>query len=99
MSKDIMSMTYGELAEVFSGRGLPGFRAKQVYQWLHCRLAASYDEMTDLPKALREQLAKERQRETRREERAARAAAETAQEQPTAPEAPAADSAQTDETN
>ena len=48
--------------------------------------------------ALREQLAKERQRETRREERAARAAAETAQEQP-APEAPAADSAQTDETN
>ena len=59
MSKDIMSMTYGELAEVFSGRGLPGFRAKQVYQWLHCRLAASYDEMTDLPKALREQLAEE----------------------------------------
>ena len=44
------------------------------------------------------QLAKERQRETRREERAARAAAETAQEQP-APEAPAADSAQADETN
>ena len=44
------------------------------------------------------QLAKERQRETRRGERAARAAAETAQEQP-APEAPAADSAQADETN
>ena len=59
MSKDIMSMTYGELAEVFSGKGLPGFRAKQVYQWLHCRLAASYDEMTDLPKALREQLSEE----------------------------------------
>ncbi len=59
MSKDIMSMTYGKLAEVFSGKGLPGFRAKQVYQWLHCRLAASYDEMTDLPKALREQLAEE----------------------------------------
>lgn len=59
MSKDIMSMTYGELAEVFSGKGLPGFRAKQVYQWLHCRLAASYDEMTDLPKTLREQLAEE----------------------------------------
>ena len=54
-----MSMTCGELAEVFSGKGLPGFRAKQVYQWLHCRLAASYDEMTDLPKALREQLAEE----------------------------------------
>lgn len=59
MSKDIMSMTCGELAEVFSGKGLPGFRAKQVYQWLHCRLAASYYEMTDLPKALREQLAEE----------------------------------------
>ena len=48
--------------------------------------------------ALREQLAKERQRETRREERAARAAAETEREQ-SAPEAPAADSAQADETN
>lgn len=59
MSRDIMSMTYGELAEVFAGKGLLGFRAKQVYQWLHCRLAASYDEMTDLPKALREQLAEE----------------------------------------
>ena len=43
--------------------------------------------------ALREQLAKERQRETRREERAARAAAETAPEQPAAP------AAQADETN
>ena len=49
--------------------------------------------------ALREQLAKERQRETRREERAARAAAETAQEQPSAPETPEADSAQADENN
>ena len=39
--------------------------------------------------ALREQLAKERQRETRREERAARAAAETAPEQPAAPAAQA----------
>ena len=33
------------------------FRAKQLYAWLHQRLAASYEEMTDLSKGLREKLA------------------------------------------
>lgn len=59
MSGDIMSMTFEEMSEAFKQMSLPGFRAKQVYQWLHCRLAASYDEMTDLPKTLRERLASE----------------------------------------
>ena len=36
--------------------GQPGFRAKQVFTWLH-RGVRSFDEMTDLPKALRAQLA------------------------------------------
>lgn len=59
MSRDIMSMTFDEMSEEFRRLDLPAFRAKQVYQWLHCRLAASYDEMTDLPKALRERLSRE----------------------------------------
>ena len=35
--------------------GQPAFRAKQLYTWLH-RGARSYDEMTNLPAALRERL-------------------------------------------
>lgn len=36
------------------------FRVKQVYEWLHRKNAASYEEMTNLPKALRERLAEKR---------------------------------------
>jgi len=38
--------------------GQPPFRARQVWHWI-ARGARSYDEMTDLPLALREQLARE----------------------------------------
>ena len=38
--------------------GQPAFRAKQVYGWLH-RGVTSYDEMTNLPKDLRQRLAGE----------------------------------------
>lgn len=37
--------------------GLPEFRAKQVYEWLHVKLVESYDEMTNLSKELRNRLA------------------------------------------
>lgn len=56
MSKDIMSMTFDELAAEFSEMGFPAFRARQVYRWLHFSLAASYEKMTNLPKAMRERL-------------------------------------------
>lgn len=57
MSRDIMSMTYDELLNEFSALNIQKFRAKQVYEWLHRHLAGSYDEMTNLPKILREDLA------------------------------------------
>lgn len=57
MSRDILSMTFDELSAEFSALGIQKFRAKQVYEWLHRHLAGSYDEMTNLPKALREDLA------------------------------------------
>ena len=56
MNKDILSMTFEELSEEFSCLGYPKFRAKQVYEWLHKHLVGDYDEMTNLPKNLREQL-------------------------------------------
>ncbi len=57
---DILSMNLAELSadELFAGG--KKFRAKQVYGWLHVKNAASYGEMTDLPKELRERLAAER---------------------------------------
>ena len=37
----------------------PKFRAKQLYQWIYERGAQSFDEMTNLPKGLREALSRE----------------------------------------
>ena len=56
MSRDILSMTLEELTAELDGLNIPKFRAKQVYEWLHKHLAADYDEMTNLPKALRTEL-------------------------------------------
>lgn len=53
---DIKSMTESQLADFFKGMGQPAFRARQVFTWLH-RGVRSFDEMTDLSKPLRSQLA------------------------------------------
>ena len=53
---NIRSMTQPELAAICKELGQPAFRAKQVYVWLH-KGVRSYDEMTNIPKALREALA------------------------------------------
>ena len=37
--------------------GQPAFRAKQLIQWIYAKGAHSYDEMTNLPAALRDELA------------------------------------------
>ena len=53
---NLRSMTQSEITAVLKELGQPAFRAKQVYTWLH-KGARSYDEMTNIPKALRDQLA------------------------------------------
>ena len=53
---NLKSMTLPELSAALKELGQPAFRAKQVYTWLH-RGVRSYDEMTNLPKNLREELA------------------------------------------
>lgn len=53
---DIKSLTLPELEELVIGIGEKKFRAKQLYEWLHVKLAASYDEMTNIPKTLKEKL-------------------------------------------
>ncbi|MDO4276159.1 MAG: 23S rRNA (adenine(2503)-C(2))-methyltransferase RlmN [Eubacteriales bacterium] len=53
---DIKSMTIEELKTLMTELGDKPFRAKQIYSWLHEHLVTSYDEMTNLPKGLREKL-------------------------------------------
>jgi len=53
---NLRSLTQPELAAIFKELGQPAFRSKQVFTWLH-KGVRSYDEMTNLPKALRELLA------------------------------------------
>ena len=52
----IKSMTLPELTATLKELGQPAFRGKQVYTWLH-KGVRSYEEMTNLPKALRDTLA------------------------------------------
>lgn len=56
MKKDIRAYTYEELQNELERMGEKPFRAKQIYEWLHVKLADSFDEMTNLSKSLRETL-------------------------------------------
>ena len=53
---DIKSMTLEELTAWLKDQGEPAFRARQVFKWLY-RGVTSFEEMTDLSKALRQKLA------------------------------------------
>ena len=53
---NLKSMTLPELSALLKEMGQPAFRAKQLYGWLH-RGVRSYEEMTNLPGALRAELA------------------------------------------
>lgn len=53
---DIRSLSLAELQTHVSALGEPGFRAKQVYQWLWEKACTDFDEMSNLSKAFRETL-------------------------------------------
>lgn len=50
--KDIKSMTLEEIHAELAAEGLPKFRAKQIFSWLH-RGVTSFEEMTNISKDLR----------------------------------------------
>ena len=54
--KDILSLSSEELKIELEGIGEKAFRANQVYEWLHVKLADSFEEMTNISKGLREKL-------------------------------------------
>ena len=45
---DIKSLNYDELVTYMAGLGEKKFRASQLYQWMHEKLADSFDECTNL---------------------------------------------------
>lgn len=56
---DVKSMNFTELSAALSEMGLPSYRAKQIYSWIHQKCALDYDAMTNLPLSLREKLKEE----------------------------------------
>ena len=50
--KDLKSLTLTQLKEEMVNIGEKPFRAKQLYEWMHVKLARNYDEMTNIPKSL-----------------------------------------------
>ena len=52
----LTGLNHAELVEFVENLGEPRYRAKQIFKNLHGRRQLSFDEMTDLPKALREKL-------------------------------------------
>lgn len=54
--RDIRSLTADEIAELVQELGQPAFRAKQICEWVFTKHSSSFEEMTNIPKKLREQL-------------------------------------------
>lgn len=54
--KDIKSLNLENLTKEIADLGEKSFRAKQIYQWMHVKLVSGFDEMTNLPKPLRDRL-------------------------------------------
>lgn len=54
---DLRSLSHDDLSATISELGWPSFRVKQVEGWVWKHNVTSYDEMTNVPAALRQQLA------------------------------------------
>jgi 23S rRNA (adenine2503-C2)-methyltransferase len=55
--QSLYDLSLDDLRARVSAAGEQPYRAHQIWQWAYGHLAASYDEMSNVPKALREQLA------------------------------------------
>lgn len=55
-ARDIRLLDLEELQNLVKELGQPAFRAKQLNEWIHEKNACSFDEMTNLPVAMREKL-------------------------------------------
>ena len=56
---NLRDLTLEELEALFEERGLPAYRGRQVLRWLATPGVSSFEEMTNLSKALRKELARD----------------------------------------
>lgn len=56
-ARDIRSLGREEITALVAELGQPAFRAKQLIEWVYDKNVCSFDDMTNLPKSFREQLA------------------------------------------
>jgi len=59
VQRDVRSQTLEDLQTLLQSWNSPAYRAAQLADWLYPRRAATWGEMSNLPRTLREQLAKE----------------------------------------
>lgn len=59
MSDDLRSLTPAELGVRVAAAKQPRFRTEQIFRWMHGAAAASIDDMTNVPRTLREALGAE----------------------------------------
>jgi len=52
----ILDRTPSQLADWLASRNHPTYRAKQIFEWIFLKRAVAFEEMTNLPKALRDEL-------------------------------------------
>lgn len=55
---NLMTLSQRELENFAQSMGQPAFRGRQLFKWIYGKGARSFDEMTDLPKSWRAELAK-----------------------------------------
>jgi 23S rRNA (adenine2503-C2)-methyltransferase len=55
MENNLRNYDYDQLIDVMKENKVPGFRGKQIFEWIH-KGVESFDEMNNIPKALKEQL-------------------------------------------
>ncbi len=55
--QDLRNLSRRDIAALMDELGQPAFRTKQVYSWIWEKGVSSFDEMTNLPKSLRAELA------------------------------------------
>lgn len=56
---DLRTLTHGQLLDTLKELGQPAFRVKQIEEWIWEKGASSFDDMTNLPKALRAALSEQ----------------------------------------
>jgi 23S rRNA (adenine2503-C2)-methyltransferase len=55
----LYDLDFPALQSLLAGWGEPAYRARQLWEWFYVHLAGSFDQMTNLPRSLRERLAAE----------------------------------------